>query len=158
MIARLSLLGSVWKGLLLNVRRPPLFNPVELNLLALVLFIFLLYSFWYLVSRTGLWSMELMVRSGLVTYYPAIFGRFLFGTGVLDYWLPGISLLLLRLAFRFLVLPEFIIFSVFDVISELTLTRSLSVMGGRPVSFDLFELIVAFEGDLPRLDGACCCK
>ena len=67
-------------------------------------------------------------------------------------------MLLLRLAFRFLVLPEFIIFGVFDAFSELRLPLSLSVMGGRPVSFDLFEFIVAFEGDLPRLDGAGYCK
>ena len=84
MIARLSLLGSVRKGLLLDVRRPVL-SPVELNLVLLVLFIFALYRFLYLVSKTGWWSMELIVRSGLVTYYPAIFGKFLFCRGVLDY-------------------------------------------------------------------------
>ena len=74
--------GRVWKGLLLYVRRPG-FKPVLLNLVVLVLL--MLVDFCCLVSRTGWWSMELIVRSGLVTYYPAIFGRFCFGMGVFAY-------------------------------------------------------------------------
>ena len=55
-------------------------------------------------------------------------------------------------------LAEFIIFGVFDTFSELRLARSVSVIGGRPVLFDQFELIVAFEGDRPSLVGAGYCK
>ena len=67
-------------------------------------------------------------------------------------------MLLLRLFYKFFVLPEFIIFGVFETFSELRLPRIVSVIGGRPVLFDRFELIVAFEGDRPRLVGAGYCK
>ena len=72
-------------------------------------------------------------------------------------------MLLLRLAYRFFVLPEFVIFGVietgvFDTFSELRLPRIVSVIGGRPVIVVLYELIVAFEGDRPRLVVAGYCK
>ena len=60
------------------------------------------------------------------------------------------SLFLLGLAFKFLVLPEFTIFGVFDTFSELRPARSGSVIGGRPVMVVRYELIVAFEGERAR--------